>query len=114
MMLLPMALWSMEDSRNKLGAAGGSSGRPRRIADFGAKRAPARPSLPAGYQKVSDQFHKMIKLRQLITERDRWKSRTTVLRRSEQIRFSSASDDEVGGFRARCANVQSKAIGSQR
>ncbi len=89
----------------------------------------------------------MIKRRQLITEREPWKSRTAVLSRagaplswtserrergrqwltsaslserseqwieSEHTRFSSAIDDGVGGFRARCANAQSNAIGSQR
>jgi hypothetical protein len=30
-------------------------------------------------------------------------NRAAVLRRSEQTRCSSASDDEVGGFHARCA-----------
>ena len=35
-------------------------------------------------------------------------SRAAVLRRSEQTRFSSASDDEVGGFHARCANAPKK------
>ena len=34
------------------------------------------------------------------------KSRAAVLRRNERTRVSSASDDEVGGFPARCANVQ--------
>src|SRR6476620_10732189 len=50
----------------------------------------------------------MIKRRQLITGRERRESRAAVLRRSEQTCFSSTSDDEVGGFQARCANAQSK------
>ena len=37
--------------------------------------------------------------------RERRESRPAALRRSEQTRFSSASDDEVGGFHARCANA---------
>jgi hypothetical protein len=89
----------------------------------------------------------MIKRRQLITARERRRSRTAVLSQagaplswtnerrergrqwltsaslserseewieSEQTRFSSASNDEVGGFRARCANAQSKRTGGQR
>ena len=56
----------------------------------------------------------MIKHRQLITGRERRESRAAVLRRSEQTRFSSASDDEVGGFQARCANAQSKGMEGQR
>jgi hypothetical protein len=35
---------------------------------------------------------------------ERRESRAAVLRRSEPTRFSSASDDEVGGFTARCAS----------
>jgi hypothetical protein len=35
-------------------------------------------------------------------------------RESEQTRFSSARDDEVGGFHARCANAQSKGMRGQR
>jgi hypothetical protein len=38
-------------------------------------------------------------------------SRAAVLRRSERTRFSSASADEVGGFRARCASRKAKKIG---
>ena len=56
----------------------------------------------------------MIKRRQLITGRERRESRAAVLRRSEQTCFSSASDDEVGGFQARCANAQSKGDEGQR
>ncbi len=33
---------------------------------------------------------------------------------SEQTCFSSASDDEVSGFQARCANAQSRGDGGQR
>jgi hypothetical protein len=40
-----------------------------------------------------------------IERRERRESRAAVLRRNEQTRFSSASDDEVGGFHARCANA---------
>jgi hypothetical protein len=56
----------------------------------------------------------MIKDRQLIIGRERRESRTAALRRSEQTRFSSASDDEVGGFHARCANAHPKSMGGQR
>jgi hypothetical protein len=38
-------------------------------------------------------------------------SRAAVLRRSERTCFSSASADEVGGFRARCASRKAKKIG---
>ena len=40
--------------------------------------------------------------------REQLESRPAVLRRSERTRFSSASDDEVGGFQARCANAPNK------
>ena len=42
--------------------------------------------------------------------RERRESRAAVLGRSEQTRFSSASDDEVGGFQARCANAPDKHV----
>ena len=38
-------------------------------------------------------------------------SRAAVLRRSERTCFSSASADEVGAFRARCASRKAKKIG---
>jgi len=38
-------------------------------------------------------------------------SRAAVLRRSERTRFSSASADEVGGFRARCASRKANKSG---
>ena len=38
-------------------------------------------------------------------------SRAAVLRRSERTCLSSASADEVGGFRARCASRKAKKIG---
>jgi hypothetical protein len=38
-------------------------------------------------------------------------SRAAVLRRSERTCCSSASADEVGGFRARCASRETKKIG---
>src|SRR5688500_6609563 len=38
-------------------------------------------------------------------------SRAAVLRRSEQTRLLSANDDEVGGFRARCASRAQKRPG---
>jgi hypothetical protein len=41
-------------------------------------------------------------------------NRAAVLRRSEQTRFSSARDDEVGGFHARCANAPNRGIGQNR
>ena len=56
----------------------------------------------------------MIKDRQLITGREHRESRTAALRRSEQTRFSSASDDEVGGFHARCASAHRKGMEGQR
>ena len=40
-----------------------------------------------------------------VSGRERRQSSSAVLRRNEQARFSSASDDEVGGFHARCANA---------
>jgi len=56
----------------------------------------------------------MIKDRQLITGRERRESRSAALRRSEQARFSSASDDEVGGFHARFASAHRTVTEGQR
>ena len=46
--------------------------------------------------------------------RERRESRAAVLRRSEQTRFSSASDDEVGGFRRAMRERRNRGIGQNR
>ena len=56
----------------------------------------------------------MIKDRQLITGRERRESRTAALSEERADTLFVCSDDEVGGFHARCASAHRKGMEGQR